>query len=63
MSKIQNLEEEELTNLMTTILKEKKEINEMESKVLEQDGLKETAKKASNWFDEKWEHGRLFVLL
>ena len=37
LSKIQNLEEEELDTLMTKIIEEKKEINDMEKKVIEQD--------------------------
>jgi hypothetical protein len=62
MSRIQNLEEEELNKLMKKVLEKKNEINKIESNVLEQDGLKNTARKALNWFDKKWEQWELICI-
>ena len=63
MSRVQNLEEEELNKLMKKVLEKKKEINKIESNVLEQDGLKDTARKALNWFDKKWEQWELICIV
>eukprot|EP00092_Neocalanus_flemingeri_P047381 GFUD01053668.1.p1 GENE.GFUD01053668.1~~GFUD01053668.1.p1 ORF type:complete len:166 (-),score=19.19 GFUD01053668.1:144-641(-) len=63
MSKLKNLKQEELTKLMTRILDGKKRINKLESKVVEQDGLQDTAKKALKWIDTKWEQWEIICII
>eukprot|EP00092_Neocalanus_flemingeri_P047382 GFUD01053669.1.p1 GENE.GFUD01053669.1~~GFUD01053669.1.p1 ORF type:complete len:107 (-),score=16.26 GFUD01053669.1:144-464(-) len=55
--------QEELTKLMTRILDGKKRINKLESKVVEQDGLQDTAKKALKWIDTKWEQWEIICII